>query len=106
MNEPRYIDATSMLIVLATMERTDEDYAEYCRWAKSLVRNMPTCDVIHIRTAAWRKTGTTNAFGGIELECMNCNKTVIVSPEHFQNWREHEAYCCHCGSKMVGILGA
>lgn len=105
MNEPRYIDATSAIIVLSTLEHEDDSYAEYCRWAKGLIRNLPTCDVQHIRTGAWRKTGTTNVFGGVELQCTNCEKTVMVSPEHFENWKKHEAFCCHCGAKMIGIMG-
>ena len=47
----------------------------------------------------WMRTGRTNIYGGIEVQCSNCNDKVMV--QHL----EDEWYCRHCGADM-GMKGA
>lgn len=47
----------------------------------------------------WIRTGRTNIYGGIEVQCSNCNDKVMV--QHL----EDERYCRHCGADM-GMKGA
>ena len=47
----------------------------------------------------WIRTGRTNIYGGIEVQCSNCNHKVMV--QHL----EDEWYCRHCGADM-GMKGA
>ena len=47
----------------------------------------------------WIRTGRTNIYGGIEVQCSNCNDKVMV--QHL----EDEWYCRHCGADM-GMKGA
>lgn len=44
----------------------------------------------------WIRTGRTNIYGGIEVQCSNCGDGVMV--QHL----EDEWYCRHCGAKMKG----
>ena len=46
----------------------------------------------------WIRTGRTNIYGGIEVQCSNCNDKVMV--QHL----EDEWYCRHCGADM-GMKG-
>ena len=47
----------------------------------------------------WLRTGRTNIYGGIEVQCSNCGDRVMV--QHL----EDEWYCRHCGADM-GMKGA
>lgn len=47
----------------------------------------------------WTRTGRTNIYGGIEVQCSNCGDKVMV--QHL----EDEWYCRHCGADM-GMKGA
>lgn len=47
----------------------------------------------------WIRTGRTNIYGGIEVQCSNCGDRVMV--KHL----EDEWYCRHCGADM-GMKGA
>ena len=47
----------------------------------------------------WIRTGRTNIYGGIEVQCSNCGDKVMV--QHI----EDEWYCRHCGADM-GLKGA
>lgn len=47
----------------------------------------------------WIRTGRTNIYGGIEVQCSNCGDKVMV--QHL----EDEWYCRHCGADM-GMKGA
>lgn len=49
--------------------------------------------------AEWIRTGRTNIYGGIEVQCSNCGDKVMV--QHL----EDEWYCRHCGADM-GMKGA
>ena len=44
----------------------------------------------------WIRTGRTNIYGGIEVQCSNCGDKVMV--QHL----EDEWYCRHCGARMKG----
>lgn len=44
----------------------------------------------------WIRTGRTNIYGGIEVQCSNCGDKVMV--QHL----EDEWYCRHCGADMRG----
>lgn len=44
----------------------------------------------------WIRTGRTNIYGGIEVQCSNCGDRVMV--QHL----EDEWYCRHCGCRMKG----
>ena len=46
----------------------------------------------------WIRTGRTNIYGGIEVQCSNCGDKVMV--QHL----EDEWYCRHCGADM-GMKG-
>ena len=46
----------------------------------------------------WIRTGRTNIYGGIEVQCSNCGDRVMV--QHL----EDEWYCRHCGADM-GMKG-
>ena len=47
----------------------------------------------------WIRTGRTNIYGGIEVQCSHCKDKVMV--QHL----EDEWYCRHCGADM-GMKGA
>jgi DNA-directed RNA polymerase subunit RPC12/RpoP len=47
----------------------------------------------------WIRTGRTNIYGGIEVQCSNCGDKVMV-----QNI-DDELFCRHCGADM-GMKGA
>ena len=42
----------------------------------------------------WIRTGRTNIYGGIEVQCSHCKDKVMV--QHI----EDEWYCRHCGADM------
>lgn len=42
----------------------------------------------------WIRTGRTNIYGGIEVQCSNCGDKVMV--QHL----EDEWFCRHCGADM------
>lgn len=47
----------------------------------------------------WVRTGRTNIYGDIEVQCSNCNHKVMVQ------YLDDEWYCRHCGADM-GMKGA
>ena len=51
------------------------------------------------RKGEWIRTGRTNIYGGIEVQCSNCGDKVMV--QHL----EDEWFCRHCGADM-GMKGA
>ena len=60
------------------------------------VETMPSADRPQ---GEWIRTGRTNIYGGIEVQCSNCGDKVMV--QHL----EDEWYCRHCGADM-GMKGA
>lgn len=63
---------------------------------KAILRSVPSADRPQ---GEWIRTGRTNIYGGIEVQCSNCNDKVMV--QHL----EDEWYCRHCGADM-GMKGA
>lgn len=53
-----------------------------------------TIDAVPVRKGKWIRTGRTNIYSGIELQCPFCNDRVMVSRV------DHEIYCRHCGAKL------
>lgn len=66
--------------------------------AKYLIRHAPPV-VPQQKEGEWIRTGRTNIYGGIEVQCSNCGDKVMV--QHL----EDEWYCRHCGADM-GMKGA
>ena len=72
---------------------------------KILEHNKALCNFINAIPSAdrpqgeWIRTGRTNIYGGIEVQCSNCGDKVMV--QHL----EDEWYCRHCGADM-GMKGA
>ena len=64
--------------------------------AVAIIRALPSADRPQ---GYWIRTGRTNIYGGIEVQCSNCNDKVMV--QHL----EDEWYCRHCGADM-GMKGA
>ena len=75
---------------------SDSDTGENCR----LIVETPAANVQPVKRGKWIATGRKNVYGGKEIECSECHFRVMVSPEHFENLSEYEAFCCHCGVKM------
>ena len=67
-----------------------------CYEARKAIRNLPSADR---PSGKWIRTGRTNIYGGIEVQCSNCGDKVMV--QHL----EDEWYCRHCGADM-GMKGA
>lgn len=67
---------------------------------RDFVNEIPAADVQPVKRGKWIATGRKNVYGGKEIECSECHFRVMVSPEHFENLSEYEAFCCHCGVKM------
>ena len=70
----------------------------------SFVRKIAIDAIIQVPSAdrpqgEWIRTGRTNIYGGIEVQCSNCGDRVMV--QHL----EDEWYCRHCGADM-GMKGA
>ena len=92
----RLIDADTLI------EKCGEWYTEegseegYIGTLKQLLDSQPT---IEPKQGEWIRTGRTNIYGGIEVQCSNCNDKVMV--QHL----EDEWYCRHCGADM-GMKGA
>ena len=61
-----------------------------------IIDDAPT---IEPKRGEWVRTGRTNIYGGIEVQCSNCGDRVMV--QHL----EDEWYCRHCGAD-VGMKGA
>ena len=57
----------------------------------SQIRMIPSADRPQ---GEWIRTGRTNIYGGIEVQCSNCGDKVMV--QHL----EDEWYCRHCGADM------
>ena len=76
----------------------DEDFITLKEYDKfwDLVRRVPSADRPQ---GEWIRTGRMNIYGGIEVQCSNCNDRVMV--RHL----EDEWYCRHCGADM-GMKGA
>lgn len=68
------------------LECAKDEIAEY----------IPSAD---IPQGEWIRTGRTNIYGGIEVQCSNCGDKVMV--QHL----EDEWFCRHCGADM-GMKGA
>ena len=60
------------------------------------IKSLPSADRPQ---GEWIRTGRTNIYGGIEVQCSNCGDKVMV--QHL----EDEWYCRHCGADM-GMKGA
>jgi DNA-directed RNA polymerase subunit RPC12/RpoP len=67
-----------------------------CYEARKAIRALPSADRPQ---GEWIRTGRTNIYGGIEVQCSNCGDRVMV--QHL----EDEWYCRHCGADM-GMKGA
>ncbi len=65
------------------------------RRAEEVIMRLPSAE----RKGEWIRTGRTNIYGGIEVQCSNCGDKVMV--QHL----EDEWYCRHCGADM-GVKGA
>ena len=76
-----------------------------CPTVESLI-NAPLVTLPTQKTAMWIETGLKNVYGGKQIKCSDCGFTVIVSPEHFSDLEYYEAYCCHCGAKMMCLIPA
>jgi len=66
------------------------------RKAEEVIMSVPSADRPQ---GEWIRTGRTNIYGGIEVQCSNCGDRVMV--QHL----EDEWYCRHCGADM-GMKGA
>lgn len=75
------------------------EYSGYCT-EDIFIDDIPSADVQPVKRGKWIATGRKNVYGGKEIECSECHFRVMVSPEHFENLSEYEAFCCHCGVKM------
>ena len=64
-----------------------------------LIDSIITLPTIEPKHGEWIRTGRTNIYGGIEVQCSNCGDRVMV--QHL----EDEWYCRHCGADM-GMKGA
>lgn len=80
--------------VFAECEPCDKE--EAIDIAVTTVKEIPSADRPQ---GKWMRTGRTNIYGGIEVQCSNCNDKVMV--QHL----EDEWYCRHCGADM-GMKGA
>ena len=67
--------------------------SEFSEWARHWFKDSAE------RKGEWIRTGRTNIYGGIEVQCSNCGDKVMV--QHL----EDEWYCRHCGADM-GMKGA
>ena len=70
--------------------------AEFAEWAKLWFKKELEADRPQ---GEWIRTGRTNIYGGIEVQCSNCGDKVMV--QHL----EDEWFCRHCGADM-GMKGA
>lgn len=82
----KLIDADALIDMLGVSD-TDIEIRE-------LLSNAPTVDAVPVRKGKWIRTGRTNIYCGIELQCPFCNDRVMVSRV------DHEIYCRHCGAKL------
>ena len=87
--------------VIATIEAmfercTTYDIIDYKELMLEAVKVLPSADRPQ---GEWIRTGRTNIYGGIEVQCSNCGDKVMV--QHL----EDEWYCRHCGADM-GMRGA
>ena len=85
-------EAVKALINSGISTDTDADREYVCE----CIDNIPT---IEPKRGEWIRTGRTNIYGGIEVQCSNCGDRVMV--QHL----EDEWYCRHCGADM-GMKGA
>ena len=74
----------------------DDDTSAWLYVAKDMLNAVPSADRPQ---GEWIRTGRTNIYGGIEVQCSNCGDKVMV--QHL----EDEWYCRHCGADM-GMKGA
>ena len=80
----------------STAVEIDTDISEY---SDKLWRNAYERGKADRPQGEWIRTGRTNIYGGIEVQCSNCGDKVMV--QHL----EDEWYCRHCGADM-GMKGA
>ena len=69
------------------------------RWNCPALTNLTKLPSADRPQGEWIRTGRTNIYGGIEVQCSNCGDRVMV--QHL----EDEWYCRHCGADM-GMKGA
>ena len=81
--------------------RRSDVYKAVDDWLEGRVPNLNIKDVPSADRpqGEWIRTGRTNIYGGIEVQCSNCGDKVMV--QHL----EDEWYCRHCGADM-GMKGA
>ena len=85
---------------LRTGEKVAFEYDEYGVGKITLEGMDLLMSIIESRPKGeWKRTGRTNIYGGIEVQCSNCGDKVMV--QHL----EDEWYCRHCGADM-GMKGA
>lgn len=51
-----------------------------------------------VKHGRWFRTGAENVYGGIEIQCSECRRTLMSSPGHI----DEECFCCYCGARMDG----
>ena len=110
MAKVRLIDANSardMFEKLSVNSTMSEMQRSFCR---TITRYMddrtlfPTYKKVRpLRVGYWLKTGAKNVFGAEEVQCSKCNFKICFSPEHIQNIKEYERFCCRCGAEMKGV---
>ena len=81
--------------------RRSDVYKAVDDWLAGKVSNLNIKDIPSADRpqGEWIRTGRTNIYGGIEVQCANCGDKVMV--QHL----EDEWYCRHCGADM-GMKGA
>ena len=81
--------------------RRSDVYKAIDDWLEGRVPNLNIKDIPSADRpqGEWIRTGRTNIYGGIEVQCSNCGDKVMV--QHL----EDEWYCRHCGADM-GMKGA
>ena len=75
--------------------------SEHQAWYKAddIYKALEALPAAEPKRGEWIRTGRTNIYGGIEVQCSNCGDRVMV--QHL----EDEWYCRHCGADM-GMKGA
>lgn len=84
--------------MLEYIRQTGNGESEYKNNAQAIAINMAIKALSDRPQGEWIRTGRTNIYGGIEVQCSNCNDKVMV--QHL----EDEWYCRHCGADM-GMKG-
>lgn len=90
----RLIDADKMLKRIESWNTSDAMDKALYNFTLNRIVEQPTIDAVPVRKGKWIRTGRTNIYGGIELQCPFCGDEVMVSQI------EDEIYCRHCGAKL------